>query len=94
MKDLVRKRRPDAVRLSGKDEVINTSINECIDFTIVNAGSETIYYGFSSETKPDIPIEPGESAPWPLYRPCEVWDGKVYIKFEANGSIALVLKTV
>jgi hypothetical protein len=94
MEDLVRKRKPDVVRLTDKGKTIDASIEGCIDFTIINAGSETIYYGFSSESKPDIPIEPGESAPWPLYRPCEVWDGKVYIRFEVNGGIALLLKTV
>ncbi|MFN7703301.1 MAG: hypothetical protein ACK5OS_01665 [Chryseotalea sp.] len=94
MDQVVRKRKPDTVRVADQDKVKPVSINDCIDFTIVNAGNETIFFGFNREHEPDIPLEPGESSNWALYRPCEVWDGEVYIKFEKNGSVALVLKTV
>ncbi len=92
--DGLTKRKPDAARIDGRNEIKAVDIDGTIDFTITNAGNETIFYGFGKNITPDIPIAPGEYSPWPLYRPCEVWDGDLYIKFGPNGSVALVTRTI
>jgi hypothetical protein len=94
MEEGVIKRKPDVQRVAGKNEIRPTVINGCIDFSITNVGNETILYGFTKDQNPDIPIAPGEATSWPLYRPCEVWDGNLFIKFGPNGSVALITKTI
>lgn len=86
------KRKPDSARLDGVNVTKETSINGCIDFTIQNAGAAKLWYGFSKEQQ-DIELNPGENATWPLYRPCEVWDGSLYVKFVTN-SVAQITKTI
>lgn len=88
------KRKPDVQRIAGEGEIQATVINGSIDFSITNAGNQTIYYGFSKDQVPDIPINPGGASSWPLYRPCEVWDGELYIRFGTPGSVALITKTI
>ncbi|MEK9157694.1 MAG: hypothetical protein AAB638_00740 [Patescibacteria group bacterium] len=88
------KRKPDVTRLDGVNQIKDTTVNDCIDFTIQNVGAEKIYFGFSKDGEPDIPLNPNELSTWPLYRPCETWDGDIFIKFGAAGSIALILKTI
>ncbi|HEY8936702.1 MAG TPA: hypothetical protein VIM65_15845 [Cyclobacteriaceae bacterium] len=88
------KRKPDVQRIDGKNETKPTVINGCIDFSIVNIGKETIYYGFSRDQEPDVPIPPADNTSWPLYRPCEFWDGELFIRFGPVGSVALITKTV
>ena len=88
------KRKPDSNRLQGKNQIKSTSINGCIDFTIQNVGTEKIYFGFIKNSEPDIPLNPNEQSTWPLYRPCEEWEGELFVKFGTVGSVALILKTV
>lgn len=93
-KETVVKRKPSVDLITGQNETKPMSIADCIDFTIQNVGTEIIYFGFRKDGIPDQPLNPGEFSNWPLYRPCEEWDGEIYIKFGAAGSIAALKKTL
>lgn len=88
------KRKPDAQRVQGKNETKGHDIDGTIDFSVTNVGTETIWFGFLKDQRPDIPVNPGESSTWPLYRSCEVWDGELFIRFGNTGSVALITKTI
>lgn len=88
------KRRPDVSYFSEVDTVKSTPLDGCIDFTIQNNGESKVWYGFTKDSKPDIPLEPGDMSTFPLYRSCEVWTGELFIRFgEVTGTV-MVIKTL
>lgn len=87
-------RKPDSSMLEGVDVTKPQSISGCIDFSVQNVGNERVHIGFTRDQQPHIPINPNEFSSWPLYRPCEVWEGEVFVKFGANGSSVIINKTL
>lgn len=91
---MITKRKPDVSYFSKVNDTTMCNIDGCIDFTIQNTGETTIHFGFSRDSDPDIPLEPGDISAFPLYRSCEEWTGELIIKFGANGGAAMVIKTI
>lgn len=93
-KDKLISRKPDTQHVEGTNKTKSVSISGCIDFSVQNVGNERVHIGFSRNQTPSIPLNPNEISPWPLYRPCEVWEGEVFIKFGVNGSQVIVNQTL
>jgi hypothetical protein len=91
---MIIKRKADISFYSKRNDTATCNIDGCIDFNITNTGESTIYFGFTRDSEPDVPLEPGETAPFPLYRECEEWAGEVYIKFGAVIGTARIMKTI
>jgi len=91
---MITKRKADVSYYSKVNEKTECNIDGCIDFTIQNIGQTTIYYGFSRDSEPDIPLEAGDLSAFPLYRSCEEWTGELIIAFGENGGAAMVVKTI
>ena len=83
-------RRPDITTIVGKDTLKECDVKGCIDFTVQNTGDVPVWIGFSRDSAPEIQLDPGELAPFPLYRPCETWDIQLFIKFVQSGSVRII----
>jgi len=88
------KRKPDIAAFSTVDGIETCTIDGCIDFTIQNTGNTVVWFGFSRDSQPDIPLEPGDASSFPLYRGCEEWSGDLYIRFGENGGLVRVIRTL
>ncbi|HPH46953.1 MAG TPA: hypothetical protein PLJ60_18260 [Chryseolinea sp.] len=88
------RRKPDVSYFSDLNKVVKTSIDGSIDFTIQNVGSQKIFFGFTKDSKPDIPLDAGDFSSFPLYRSCEEWTGDLFLMFGTSGGAVMVIKTI
>lgn len=91
---MITKRKPDVSYYSKVEDKVSCNIDGCIDFTIQNVGQTTVLFGFTRDSEPDIPLDPGDLSPFPLYRSCEEWTGEIWMKFGAQGGAIRITKTI